>query len=63
MKEKAINIMSRRLQAALEDATERSHALCRLLSWASEEAKLLGHSAEAQVMRDLSLVIGARELS
>ena len=51
---KTMNTATRRMQAALEDAQERSRALCRLLAWAAEEAQLLGHVGEAQELRGLN---------
>ena len=57
---KTMNTASRRMQAALEDANERSRALCRLLGWAAEEAQLLGHAGEAQELRALNQRLAAR---
>ena len=51
---KTTNTTSRRIRAHIEDANERSQALCRLLAWAAEEAQLLGHVGEAQELRALN---------
>lgn len=59
---KSWNTSTRKMQAALEDAGERTRALSRLLGWASEEAKLLGHGAEAQALRDLSQQIAVKSV-
>lgn len=60
MSVKTMNTVTRKMQAALEDAGERSRALCRLLGWAAEEAQLLGHDEQAQALRGLSQQLEAK---
>lgn len=62
MSAKTMNTASRRMQAALEDANERTRALCRLLGWAAEEAQLLGHVGEAQELRALNQRLASKAI-
>jgi hypothetical protein len=59
---KPMNTATRRMQAALEDASERSRALCRLLGWAAQEAQLLGHVDEAAELRALNQRLASKAI-
>lgn len=63
MASRQMGAAERKVRAVLEDAGERSRALSRLLGWASEEAQLLGHVAEAEKIRELSLLLAAKQLN